>query len=119
MEEISNKLDNHETRIKELEENRRQSEMKFLQLESKVDTINMGVMEVKNTVLEEGKERRKESDKLLKHVLDNDSHSRKHKRNIEMKRQDYVWRWITRATVAGGLIYFIVELVLKKLLGVI
>ncbi len=115
--ENGEKLENHEVRIKDLEKNRQQQEIRFLQLESKVDNLKQGMLEVKNTVLEEGRDRKKESEVLLAHVLDNDTYSRKHKRNIEMRRQDYLWRWFVRATAVGGIIYLLIDVILKKLLG--
>lgn len=106
----------HEKRITKLEddvnqlkENDHRSEVRFLQLETKVESVNSSISEVKSTVLEEGKERKKESERLLEHVLDNDAYSRKHRRNIESNRQALFWKWLMRISVSGGVLFYIIE----------
>lgn len=111
----------HEKRITKLEddvnqlkENDHRSEVRFLQLETKVESVNSSISEVKSTVLEEGKERKKESEVLLKHVLDNDVYSRQHKRSMESTRQALFWKWFMRISVTGGVLTLIVEWFINK-----
>lgn len=106
----------HEKRINKLEddvnqlkENDHRSEVRFLQLETRVESVNSAISEVKNTVLEEGKERKKESEVLLRHVLDNDVYSRQHKRTMESTRQALFWKWLVRISVSGGVLFYIIE----------
>lgn len=114
-------VQDHEKRITKLEddvnqlkENDHRQEVRFLQLETRVESVNSAISEVKNTVLEEGKERKKEADRLLDHVLNNDVYSRQHKRTMESTRQELFWKWFMRISVAGGVLTILVEWFINK-----
>lgn len=109
-----NRITKLETEVTQLKENDHKQELRFLQLETKVESVNSAVSEVKSTVLEEGKERKKESEVLLKHVLDNDVYSRQHKRSMESTRQALFWKWFMRISVAGGALTILIEWFINK-----
>ncbi|EAF8898017.1 hypothetical protein A2G24_00940 [Listeria monocytogenes] len=112
--EHENRITKLETEVTQLKENDHKQEMRYLQLEARVESVNSAISEVKTTVLEEGKERKKEADRLLDHVLNNDVYSRQHKRDMETTRQELFWKWFMRISVAGGALTLLIEWFINK-----
>jgi len=105
---LESKVDDHEERIKELEASKLEQEKLNIEIRNKLT-------ETENTVLKESGKQLDLSQKLLDHVLKNDSSSRKAADTRKNYKQKQTWKVIGILTGSGGILYLLIENLISKL----
>ncbi|QVY60919.1 hypothetical protein [Cytobacillus gottheilii] len=96
MDDVVERLDNHEDRIKSLEEYRLQQEKVNLEIKSQLTATEM-------TVIKESNKQQEMTKQLLDHVL-----------NSKRFTQEQFWKFTGAAAGTGGLLYLIFEAFVNK-----
>lgn len=100
-------VQNHETRISELENHRAEQEKINSEIRNQLTTTE-------NTVLKESGKQQELTQRLLDHVLLNDVNSRKSYRQRKSYSQQQFWKVVGILAGSSGLLYLLVESIFNK-----
>ena len=101
------KVENHEERLKSLEEYREKQEKLNGDIRNKLT-------ETENTVLKESGKQQELTKKLIDHVLENDTFSRQSANARKVYTQEQIWKAVGLLVGSGGVIYLFIEALFTK-----
>ncbi|MCM3030394.1 MULTISPECIES: hypothetical protein [unclassified Niallia] len=103
---MEKQVENHEERIKVLEERQKEQEKLNQDIRNKLT-------ETENTVLKESGKQQEMTQKLLDHVLKNDTFSRKSADSRKRYTQQQIWKFLGILAGSGGVLYLLFENIFK------
>ncbi|MCT2342645.1 hypothetical protein M4D71_00735 [Niallia taxi] len=104
---MEEKVDNHEIRIKALEDYKQEQE----KLNQEIKTQ---LLATENTVLKESGKQQEMTQKLLDHVLEEDKEDRKTSRDRKTYSQQQFWKVAGLICGSGSVLYLLLENLLTK-----
>lgn len=100
-------VENHEQRIQELERYRTEQEKSNLE-------IKLKLTETEKTVMKESNKQQALVQKLIDHILNNDTFSRKEKTETRKFNQEMLWKTLAILLGSGGILCLIIQALLHK-----
>ncbi|MEM5598422.1 hypothetical protein AAHB53_22690 [Niallia circulans] len=104
---LEKKVENHEERLQELEKYRVEQEKLNTEIRNQLTVTE-------NTVLKESGKQQEMTQKLIDHVLENDTFSRQSANDRKNFTQQQIWKVAGVLAGSGGLIYLLIEKLFTK-----
>lgn len=99
---LEKKVENHEERLQELEKYRVEQEKLNTEIRNQLTVTE-------NTVLKESGKQQEMTQKLIDHVLENDTFSRQSANDRKNFTQQQIWKVAGVLAGSGGLLYLLIE----------
>lgn len=104
---LEKQVENHEERLQELEKYRVEQEKLNTEIRNQLTVTE-------NTVLKESGKQQEMTQKLIDHVLENDTFSRQSANDRKNFTQQQIWKVTLALAGSGGLLYLLIEKLFTK-----